>query len=51
MSGSFQQVIFQIGAKQIKSNAYHPDSQGVIEWFHSTFHSILVGEESYVIIL
>jgi hypothetical protein len=34
MSGLFQQVIYQIGAKQIKSSAYHPEYQGALERFH-----------------
>ena len=34
MSGLFQQVVFQLGAKQIKSSAY-PESQGALERFHN----------------
>ena len=33
MSSLFQQVVFQLGAKQIRSN--HPGSQGALERFHS----------------
>ena len=36
MSGLFQQVVFQLGAKQIKSSAYHPESEGALDSFHST---------------
>ena len=39
MSGLFQQVVFQLGAKQIKSSVYHPESQGALERFHSTLFS------------
>ena len=31
MSELFQQVVFQLGAKQIKFNAYHPESQSAFE--------------------
>ena len=41
MSGLFQQVVFQLGAKQIKSSAYHPKSQGALEWFHSTLENMI----------
>ena len=41
MSGLFQQVIYQIGAKQIKSSAYHPESQGALERFHSTLKNMI----------
>ena len=34
MSELFQQVVFQLGAKQITSSAYHPESQGTLEKFH-----------------
>ena len=36
MSGLFQQVVFQLGAKQIKSSAYHLESQGALERIHSS---------------
>ena len=38
MSGLFQQVVYQLGAKQIKSSAHHPESQGALERFHSTLY-------------
>ena len=41
MSGLFQQVVFQLGAKQIKSSAYHPESQGALESFHSTLKNMI----------
>ena len=41
MSGLFQQVVHQLGAKQIKSSAYHPESQGALERFHSTLKNML----------
>ena len=31
----FQQVVHQLGAKHIKSSAYHPESQGAVERFQS----------------
>ena len=41
MSGLFQQVVFQLGAKQIKSSAYHPESQGALERFHYTLKNMI----------
>ena len=41
MSGLFQQVIYQLGTKQIKSSAYHPESQGALERFHSTLKNMI----------
>ena len=41
MSGLFQQVLFQLGAKQIKSSAYHRESQGALERFHSTLKNMI----------
>ena len=41
MSGLFQQVVFQLCAKQIKSSAYHPKSQGALERFHSTLKNMI----------
>ena len=36
ISGLFQQVIFQLCSKQIKSSAFHPEFHGALERFHST---------------
>ena len=41
MSGLFQQVVFQLGAKQIKSSGYHPESQGTLKRFHSTLKNMI----------
>ena len=41
MSGLFQLFVFQLGAKQIKSSAYHPESQGALETFYSTLKNII----------
>ena len=35
-SGLFQQVLYELGIRQITSSAYHPESQGMLERFHST---------------
>ena len=36
MSGIFQQVVHELGIKQYRSSAYHPESQGALERFHQT---------------
>jgi len=41
MSGVFQEVMFQLGIKQMKSSAYHPQSQGALEQFHQTLKNML----------
>ena len=41
MSGIFQQIAYELGIKQITSSAYHPESQGAIERFHSTLKTML----------
>ena len=41
MSVIFQQVVYQLGATQVKSSAYHPESQGALERFHSTLKNML----------
>ena len=41
MSGLMQQVMFQLGIKQYKSTAYHPESQGALERFHQTLKNVL----------
>ncbi|XP_070548324.1 uncharacterized protein [Ptychodera flava] len=41
MSGLFQQIMYHLGTKQIKSSAYHPESQGALERFHSTLKTMM----------
>ena len=41
MSGIFQQVMHELGIKQYKSSAYHPESQGAFERFHQTLKNII----------
>ena len=41
MSGTFQQVMHELGIKQYKSSAYHPERQGVLERFHQTLKNIV----------
>ncbi|XP_072046476.1 uncharacterized protein [Amphiura filiformis] len=41
MSGIFQQVMQQLGIKQFKSSAYHPESQGALERFHQTLKNMI----------
>lgn len=41
MSNLFQQVMLQLGIKQYKSSAYHPESQGALERFHETLKSMI----------
>ena len=36
-----QQVMFQLGITQIKSTAYHPETQGALERFHQTLKNML----------
>ena len=36
-----QQVLYQLGIKQYKSSAYHPESQGAIERFHQTLKNLI----------
>uniref|UniRef100_A0A674MRA0 Integrase catalytic domain-containing protein n=1 Tax=Takifugu rubripes TaxID=31033 RepID=A0A674MRA0_TAKRU len=40
-SGLFQQVVYELGIKQITSSAYHPESQGSLERFHSTLKTMI----------
>ena len=39
MSGIFQQVMYELGIKQLTSAAYHPESQGALERFHQTLRT------------
>ena len=41
MSGIFQQVMHELGIKQYKSPAYHPESQGALERFHQTLKNMI----------
>lgn len=41
MSKVFQQVLQQMGITHCPSSAYHPESQGALERFHSTLKSML----------
>ena len=41
MSTLFQQVMHEIGIKQFKSTAFHPESQGALERFHQTLKSMI----------
>ena len=41
MSGVFQQVMHELGIKQYKSSAYHPESQGAHERFHQTLKNMI----------
>ena len=41
MSGIFQQVMHELGIKQYRSSAYHPESQGALERFHLTLKNMI----------
>ena len=41
MSGIFQQVMYDLGIKQITSSAYHPESHGALERFHQTLKNMI----------
>ena len=41
MSGIFQQVMHELGIKQYRSSAYHPESQGALERFHQTLNNMI----------
>ena len=41
MAHAFQQVMNQLGVKQYKSSAYHPESQGALEGFHQTLKTMI----------
>ena len=40
-SGLFQEVMHELGIKQIMSSAYHPQSQGAIERYHQTLKTMV----------
>ena len=41
MSDIFQQVMHELGIKQYRSSAYHPESQGALERFHQTLKNMI----------
>ena len=41
MSGIFQKVMHELGIKQYRSSAYHPESQGALERFHQTLKNMI----------
>ena len=41
MSGTFQQVMHELGIKQYKSSAYHPESPDALERFHQTLKNMV----------
>ena len=41
MSGIFQQVMYELGIKQYKSSAYHPESQCALERFNQTLKNMI----------
>ena len=41
MSRVFQQVVHQFGIQQLKSGAYHPESQGALERFDQTLKNMI----------
>ena len=41
MSGIFQQVMNELGIKQYKSSAYHPESQDALERFYQTLKDMI----------
>ena len=41
MAHAFQQEMNQLGIKQYKSSAYHPESQGALERFHQTLKTMI----------
>ncbi|XP_030839510.1 uncharacterized protein LOC763830 [Strongylocentrotus purpuratus] len=40
-SNVFQEVMYQLGIKQINSSAYHPQSQGALERYHQTLKTMI----------
>ena len=41
MPGVFQQVMHELGIKQYRSSAYHPESQGALERFNQTLKNMI----------
>ena len=46
MSGIFQQVMHELGIKQYRLSAYHPESQGALERFHQILNQRTDSPES-----
>ena len=41
MSGIFRQLLKQLEIKQLRSSAYHPESQGALKRYHQTLKAVL----------
>ena len=41
ISGSFQQIMTELGMKQYKSTTYHPQAQGTPERFHQSLKNMM----------
>ena len=41
VSGVFQQVMYELGIKQYRSSAYHPESQYALERFHQALKNMI----------
>ena len=41
MAEIFKQVLEHLGVRQLRSSAYHPESQGVLEQYHQTLKTML----------
>ena len=41
MSNVFQEMMYQLGIQQLKSSAYHPQSQGALERYHQTLKTMM----------
>ena len=41
MSGIFQQIMHELGVRQINSSVYHPESQGALERFHASLKTMI----------
>ena len=41
MSGIFQQVMYELGVRQINSSAYHLESQDALERFHASLKTMI----------
>ena len=41
MSGVFQQILHELGIKQYRSSAYHPESHSALERYHQTLKNMI----------